>query len=442
MDYQLMKGLQAELGRLRQGEIERRRAAHLPTLSGEDARQHGKALVQQVVGDHESALAESGQEGLAWEARQDLVEALEARLFGAGSLQLLLDDPGVENIDINGFADVFVEYADGTSAKVRPIAASNEELIETIQTLAAHEGLSARAFDVANVRVNLRLPDGSRLYAVQSVSRQPVVSIRKHRHRRVTLKDLISLGTLDEDLAGFIAAAVRARKNVIVAGGTSAGKTTLLRALATEIDPSERILTVERSLELGLDEDSEAHPNAIAFEERLPNAESAGAVTMAELVRDTLRMNPSRVIVGEVLGDEVVTMLNAMTQGNDGSLSTIHANSSADVVNKIATYAIQAPERLPWEATVRLVASGLDFIVFIRRHRAAGGQRRLVESVREIAGVTEDGQLATNELWGLDEFGDPRRRHGVQVRCHDDLMAAGWQPADQHRTGSAGTWAP
>jgi pilus assembly protein CpaF len=112
------------------------------------------------------------------------------------------------------------------------------------------------------------------------------------------------------------------------------------------------------------------------------------------------------------------------------------------VVNKIATYAIQAPERLPWEATVRLVASGLDFIVFIRRHRAAGGQRRLVESVREIAGVTEDGQLATNELWGLDEFGDPRRRHGVQVRCHDDLMAAGWQPTDQHRTGSIGTWAP
>ena len=169
----------------------------------------------------------------------------------------------------------------------------------------------------------------------------------------------------------------------MVAGGTSAGKTTLLRALAAEIGPEERILTVERSLELGLDEDVDAHPNAVAFEERLANAESAGAVTMAELVRDTLRMNPSRVIVGEVLGDEVVTMLNAMTQGNDGSLSTIHANSSADVVHKIATYAIQAPERLPWEATVRLVASGLDFIVFMRRlaaprPRAAGSAGRRV----------------------------------------------------------------
>ena len=124
-------------------------------------------------------------------------------------------------------------------------------------------------------------------------------------------------------------------------------------------------------------------------------------------------------------------MLNAMTQGNDGSLSTIHANSSADVVAKISTYAIQAPERLPWEATVRLVSSGLDFIVFLRRLRgpaARGGQQRVVESVREVAGVTDDGQLATNELWGPDADGEVRRRLSVQVRCLDDLTAAGWHP--------------
>jgi Flp pilus assembly CpaF family ATPase len=428
LDYNLVKRLQVELGRIRQDDIAGRRAAGLPALTGQDAHQHGKALVQRVVGDYESQLAESGAESFAWEERQDLVEALEARLFGAGSLQLLLDDERVENIDINGFQHVFVEYADGTIAKVRPVAGSNEELVETIQTLAAHEGLSARAFDVANVRVNLRLPDGSRLYAVQSVTRAPVVSIRRHRHSRVRLKDLIGLDTLDDELGDFLTAVVRSRKNVMVAGGTSAGKTTLLRALAAEIGPEERLLTVERSLELGLDEDTDAHPNAIAFEERLANAESAGAVTMAELVRDTLRMNPSRVIVGEVLGDEVVTMLNAMTQGNDGSLSTIHANSSADVVHKIATYAIQAPERLPWEATVRLVASALDFIVFIRRIRTEDGQTRIVESIREIAGITEDGQLATNELWGPDSGGSARRNHAVQVRCQEDLLAAGWRP--------------
>ena len=434
LDYTLIKRLQAELGRLRQDAIDVRRVQGLPPLTGEDARQHGKTLVQRVVTEHESMLAESGAEELSWEERQDLVEALESRLFGAGSLQVLLDDESVENIDINGYRNVFVEYADGTTARVRPVAASNEELIETVQILAAHEGLSARAFDVANVRVNLRLPDGSRLYAVQSVSREPVISIRKHRHTQVRLKDLIRLGTLDEDLADFLAAAVRARKNIMVAGATGAGKTTLLRALASEIPAEERILTVERSLELGLDEDVEAHPNAIALEERLPNSEGAGAVSMAELVRDTLRLNPSRVIVGEVLGDEVVTMLNAMTQGNDGSLSTIHANSSGDVVHKIATYAIQAPERLPWEATVRLVATGLDFIVFLRRLRTGDGQERVIESVREVAGVSEHGDLATNELWGPDAAGAVHRRVEVQVQCHDDLVAAGWRPA-------GGVWA-
>ena len=430
LDHTLLRRLQAELGRLRQDDVLRRRAGGRPALTGEDAHQLGKALVQQVVSAHESSLAESGVGALTWEVRQDIVEALEARLFGAGSLQQLLDDERVENIDINGFQNVFVEYADGTTAKVRPVAVSNDELVENIQTLAAHEGLSARAFDVANVRVNLRLPDGSRLYAVQSVTREPVVSIRRHRHRRIRLKDLIGLDTVDDELADFLAAAIHARKNLIVGGGTSAGKTTLLRALASEIGPEERLLTVERSLELGLDEDQEGHPNAIAFEERLPNSEGAGAVSMAELVRDTLRMNPSRVIVGEVLGDEVVTMLNAMTQGNDGSLSTIHANSSADVVNKIATYAIQAPERLPWEATVRLVASALDFIVFIRRVRANDQQRRVVESVREVVGLTEDGRLATNELWGPDELGGVRRNHQVQVRCQDDLVMAGWRPGE------------
>ena len=430
VDHDLIRRLQAELGRMRQDAVEHRRARGLPSLMGDDARQHGKALVQQVVTDHEARLAESGAPQLSWEMRQDVVESLESRLFGAGSLQALLDDESVENIDINGCRNVFVEYADGTTARVRPVVASNEELIETVQTLAAHEGLSARAFDVANVRVNLRLPDGSRLYAVQAVSREPVISIRKHRHRRVSLKDLIRLGTLDDDLAEFLAAAVRAHKNVMVAGATGAGKTTLLRALASEIPPDERIVTVERSLELGLDEDVEAHPNSVALEERLPNSEGAGAVTMAELVRDTLRLNPSRVIVGEVLGDEVVTMLNAMTQGNDGSLSTIHANASADVVHKIATYAIQAPERLPWEATVRLVASGLDFVVFLRRLRRGDSQDRIVESVREIAGVTESGDLATNELWAPQVRGEVRRRANVQVRRQDDLVAAGWQPGE------------
>ena len=176
----------------------------------------------------------------------------------------------------------------------------------------------------------------------------------------------------------------------MIAGATNAGKTTLLRALANEIPPTERLITVERALELGLDQFPELHPNVVALEERLPNSEGHGEITMAELVRRSLRMNPSRVIVGEVLGDEIVTMLNAMTQGNDGSLSTIHANSSMEVFNRISTYALQSAERLPVEATHMLIAGAIDFVVFIEK-RNEYAQRRPAAPVRAAASARSPG---------------------------------------------------
>src|ERR1700728_5440919 len=265
-------------------------------------------------------------------------------------LQPLLEDQQIENIDINGCDRVFLSFADGREVMGEPVAESDEELIELIQVLAAYSGLSSRPFDTANPQLDLRLPDGSRLSAVMDVTLRPAVSIRRARMGKVFLADLVGNGTMSPEVGSFLAAAVAARKNIMIAGATNAGKTTLLRALANQIPGHERLITVERALELGLDQSPELHPNVIAFEERLPNSEGQGAISMAELVRRSLRMNPSRVIVGEVLGDEIVTMLNAMTQGNDGSLSTIHANSSLEVFNRIATYAIQATERLPVEA--------------------------------------------------------------------------------------------
>lgn len=450
VDQQLIRQLHLQLGSLREHDLEARARRGEPPLAGEDAFQHAKMLVQSVVESYESALVEQGLPELEWEVRQDLVDALEARLFGAGSLQQLLEDPEVEEIDINGYEQVFVEYANGETARVPPVAASDEDLVETVQTLAAHVGLSARQWDLSNPEVNLRLDDGSRLFGVMAVSPQPSVAIRKHRFKDLTLKDLVAAGTIDEDLAGFLRALVRGRKNIMIAGATSAGKTTLLRALSSEIDPSERLITVERSLELGLhDFGADRHPNCVALEERLPNAEGVGAVTMARLVRNSLRMNPSRVIVGEVLGDEIVTMLNAMSQGNDGSLSTIHADSSLDVITKIATYATQAPERLPWEATGLLVASALDFIVFIRRIRTPEGQIRVVESVREVTGF-EDGQVMTSQLWAPaapSVAGPAVRQRDVAVMCEADLVDAGWDPlAAEHDfhdgpTGAGGGWA-
>jgi Flp pilus assembly CpaF family ATPase len=223
----------------------------------------------------------------------------------------------------------------------------------------------------------------------------------------------------------------------MIAGSTNSGKTTLLRALANEIPPVERLITVERALELGLDHFEDLHPNVVAFEERLPNSEGLGGVSMAELVRRSLRQNPSRVIVGEVLGDEIVTMLNAMSQGNDGSLSTIHANSSMEVFNRIATYALQAQEHLPVEATHMLIAGSINFVVFMRKRNdydQGGRLTRLVESVREVTGV--DGRVLSSEVFALDAESARRGGHAVAhapISCIDDLLAHGYQPQTMSR---------
>jgi Flp pilus assembly CpaF family ATPase len=307
------------------------------------------------------------------------------------------------------------------------VAESDDELVELIQVLAAHAGLTSRPFDSANPQLDLRLPDGSRLSAVMGVTSRPAVSIRRARLGRVFLKDLVANGTMSEDIASFLRAAVAARKNVMIAGATNSGKTTLLRALANEIQPHERLITVERSLELGLGEFKELHPNVVAFEERLPNSEGVGEVSMADLVRRSLRMNPSRVIVGEVLGDEIVTMLNAMSQGNDGSLSTIHSNSSMEVFNRISTYAIQAKERLPMEATQMLISGALDFVVFVRKHndyQHGGTLSRYIESIREVTGW--DGRVLSGEVFAPGP--DGRAAAHAPIACMDELEHFGYQP--------------
>jgi pilus assembly protein CpaF len=309
-----------------------------------------------------------------------------------------------------------------------PVAESDEELVELIQILAAYSGLSSRPFDSANPQLDLRLPDGSRLSAVMDVTVRPALSIRRARLGKVFLADLIGNGTITTEIGLFLRAAVAARKNIMIAGATNAGKTTLLRAIANEIPTGERLITVERALELGLDQFPELHPNVVALEERLPNSEGQGTITMAELVRRSLRMNPSRVIVGEVLGDEIVTMLNAMTQGNDGSLSTIHANSSWEVFNRIATYALQSDERLPIEATHMLIAGAIDFVVFIEKRNdyAQGGRlRRFVSSIREVTGC--DGRVLSSEIF--EPTADGGARAAAPIACVQELVPYGYDPS-------------
>ncbi|BAW94113.1 type II/IV secretion system protein [Actinomyces sp. Chiba101] len=428
VDQDLVRRLREEVADLLAQQRRDDAVSGLPPMTGEDERQFARALISRVLENHARQQIAAGQTLLTALDEEEISQGIHAALFGVGRLQPLLDNPDVENIDINGYDNVFIQYADGREERGVPVADSDDELVELVQVLGSYSGLASRPFDSANPQLDLRLPDGSRLSAVMDVCARPAISLRRARLARVGLEELVALGSISPRLAAFCAAAVAARKNIMIAGATNAGKTTFLRALANEIPPSERLITVERALELGLGEFEDLHPNVVAFEERLANSEGAGAITMADLVRRSLRMNPSRVIVGEVLGDEIVTMLNAMSQGNDGSLSTIHANSSAEVFNRIATYAIQSAERLPQEATHLLIAGAVDFVIFLTRENryAQGGQmRRYVASVREVNGV--DGRVLSSEV-----FADNGRGMAVPaapIACAADLMEAGYDPA-------------
>ena len=428
MDHALVKRFRQEVGDRLANQRRDDAAVGLPPMSPEDERQFARAVIAQVLEEYARQEIAAGRAALEAEEEEAVAAGVHAALFGVGRLQPLLDDPEIENIDINGCDNVFVSYADGRELPVEPVADSDDELVDLIQVLGAYSGLSSRPFDTANPQLDLRLPDGSRLSAVMDVCRRPSVSIRRARLGKVFLSDLIGNGTILPDLGSMLQAAVAARKNLMIAGSTNAGKTTLLRALANEIPPGERLVTVERALELGLDQFPELHPNVVAFEERLPNAEGVGGISMAELVRRSLRMNPSRVIVGEVLGDEIVTMLNAMTQGNDGSLSTIHANSAQEVFNRISTYALQAQERLPVEATQMLIAGAIDFVIFVEKrndYHRGGTLRRYVSSVREVTGV--DGRVLSSEVFapGPDGRAMPR----AAISCIEELLECGYEPS-------------
>lgn len=378
------------------------------------------------------------------EAEQALARLVLDALFGMGRLQALIDDPDIENIDVNGCDQVWVTCADGTKRTMPAVADSDEELVDLIRSAASRFGLSERRFDLACPELDLRLPDGSRLSAVMAVTARPAVSIRRHRYTDLSLSDLAAMGAFDEDVASFLAAAVRARKNIVVSGAMNSGKTTLLRALAGEISPRERIVTIEQALELGLDDVPDRHPDMVALEARPANLEGEGLITVADLVRRGLRMNADRVIVGEVLGGEVLPMLNAMSQGRSGSMCTIHADSSAGVFRRIASYAVQAKEHLPLEATNLLIAGSIHFVVHLeseidddglddlpvagehqvwertgegpdqKSFESGSARRRFVSSIREVVDA-EDSQVISNEIYrpGTDRravAGSPMRR--------------------------------
>lgn len=396
--------------------------------STDEERVYAQELIRQTLERDRKARLLKGTDPLSPVERERVARALDASLFGLGdALEELLADPAVENVNANGADDVWVTYVGGKKERVGPIAASDEELEEKLRLAAARLGRNERRFDAAWPRLHLQLPQGARLSAFRKeLAGRTILCIRRHRFDLLFLADLVENGTLDPVLADFLGACVRARKNLIVCGGVDAGKTTLLRILCNEIPPLERLVTIEDSLELALTHDllRGLHHDVVELEAREPNIEGKGEVTLLQLVRDALRMDPDRIIVGEVRDVEAVAMLRAMNAGNDGSMCSVHARSSLGAFKQLAMYAKPVQED---EITYDYIGESLHFVVHIEAHGEVGEghTRRFVSSVREVTGA-EGGRVVSNEIWRPGADGRAALAVVPSARTLVDLEAAGF----------------
>jgi pilus assembly protein CpaF len=344
------------------------------------------ALAAEALRDGRAPLGAAAERGLAGQVLD--------RLYGLGPLEPLLALEGVTNVAIAGAEPVWLEYADGRKVEHPPVVASSGELVDLVANAARRLDRSEKRFDAANWELDMQLPNGDRLHAVLfPPASRPRVTIRRHNFALYRLAHLVAAGTIDRTLASLLTAATLARLNIVIAGGTNSGKTTLLRCLINEIPAGERLITIEDSLEIGLERFADLHPDHETLTARAANTEGAGAISLAQLVRTGLRMSPDRVIVGEVRGDEILPMLLAMSQGNDGSLCTIHASTSKETFKRFQMYAAMTPERLDAHTTNLLVANAVHLVV----HLGWVAGRRVVTSIREVVDV--DGpQLVSNEI--------------------------------------------
>jgi pilus assembly protein CpaF len=315
------------------------------------------------------------------------------QVLGMGLLQQTLDDPEVSDIHVRGNSPIWVKLRSGARECRSPIVDHDDELVDLIRRTAVRMGRSERRFDAGSPELNLQLADGSRLFATMDISSRPSLVIRKHQFEISSLEDLEARGMMSQGIAEMFRAMVRSRRNVIIAGGTGSGKTTLMRALINEVPPEERIVTIEDAYELGLERFEHLHPDHDSLQSRPANIEGQGEITLADLTKMALRMDPDRVIVGEVRGAEAFPMLMAMSQGNNGSMCTLHADSTRSVFPKLAAYMSMSSTALPIETTNLLIASSVHFVVHIEVVR---GQRR-VSSIREV--VDSDGlTIMSNEV--------------------------------------------
>ena len=328
--------------------------------------------------------------------RRVIDEAI-AQVLGLGRLEPLLEDDDISDIHIRGNFPVWVKTRNGERREHPPIVQTDAELVDLIRRIASRMGHREQRFDPAHPELNLQLPDGSRLFAAMEISTHPTLVIRRHRFEFSAIPQLVERQMMEPEVGSFLAAAVRSRKNIIVAGGTGSGKTTLLRALINEVGPLERIVTIEDAYELGIDHFQNAHPDHDALQARTANIEGQGEITMADLTRMALRMDPDRVIVGEVRGGEAFPMLLAMSQGNNGSMCTLHADSARSVFPKLLAYVSMASTGVPTETVNLLIASAIHFVV----HVEVRDNVRRITSIHEV--VDADGTaIVSNEVYSVN----------------------------------------
>ena len=360
--------------------------ARLTTLESESV----KAEIRQILED--MIMAEALP--LSRSDRERLITEIQHEAFGLGPIEFLMTDPTISDILVNSYNNVFVER-NGRLERTDVRFHDNQHLMQIIERIVSRVG---RRIDEASPMVDARLADGSRVNAIipPLALDGPTLSIRRFGADPLMMPDLVQLHSLPEPIAEVLSACVKARLNILVSGGTGAGKTTLLNCLSNFIPANERIITIEDSAELRLQQE-----HIVRLETRPPNIEGRGTVTQRDLVRNALRMRPDRIVVGEVRGGEALDMIQAMNTGHDGSLSTIHANSGRDALSRVETMMLMAGLNLPERALREQISSALDVVVQLAR--LSDGSRKLVE-LSEVTGM-EGNTITTQLIFRFDQTG-------------------------------------
>lgn len=385
------------------------------TLSEQDLRSQLQSLAEYLCSRQAVSLTAA--------QRESIVKQLMDEIYGFGPIESLMVDPEVSDILINGPDKVLVERR-GVLETTAIRFADSEHLMQFIHRLVGRAG---RRIDESSPMVDARLPDGSRFNAIipPLALAGPTVSIRRFGNKRIQLEDLIGLGSMAPAMADFLVLAVQGRMNVIVSGGTGAGKTTLLNCMSRFIPDNQRVVTIEETAELNLQQ-----MDVVALETRLPNMEGRGAVTQRDLLRNALRMRPDRIIVGEARGAEVLEMLQAMNTGHDGSMSTLHANDAKETLDRLELMIALSGVELPSRVARQYVCNAVDIVIHVIR--LFTGERRITK-ISEVSGL-KDGEWKMDDIFVYRGTGEIRDGRPV-----GSFFATGHQPAALRRLAMAGT---